>query len=223
MIMSQFPAPPHVDLAALRVDYSQRSLTETDIDADPVKTLQLWIDQAIAAEANEPNAMALATSHDNRPGVRMVLLKAVDSGGLSFFTNYHSRKAVELDANARAACVFWWPELQRQVRVEGMVKRTSPEESAAYFNSRPPMSRLGSAASPQSQVLASREELEKRFEDLQGQYPRGNIPCPAHWGGYRLTPHLIEFWQGRLSRMHDRIECTLDQQSGKWIFKRLAP
>jgi len=221
--MSQFPEPLHVDLAALRVDYSQRSLSEADIDGDPIKTLQVWIDEAVAAKTNEPNAMALATCDGRRPGVRMVLLKGIDAGGLTFFTNYQSRKAAELDSNANAACVFWWPQLHRQVRVEGSVLRTSVEESAAYFDSRPPMSRLGSAASPQSQVLASREELEERFADLQRQYPGGNIPCPPHWGGYRLTPHLIEFWQGRLSRMHDRIECALDRETGKWTTRRLAP
>jgi pyridoxamine 5'-phosphate oxidase len=210
------------DLAAMRVDYSQRSLSEQEVDADPVRQFKIWLDDAVAAEANEPNAMTLATStRQGVPSARVVLLKGVDESGFCFYTNYLSSKAIELNENPRAALAFWWPELQRQVRIEGAVARTSAAESDAYFNSRPPAARIGSAASPQSQPIASRAVLEERERALLGRYPDGNIPRPDHWGGYRVRPDRVEFWQGRPSRLHDRIDYVRD--GSRWRIRRLAP
>ncbi len=200
-----------------------RELSEQDVKPDPVGQLVQWLDEAIESKVNEPNAMVLATSDGTRPSARVVLLKSVNADGLVFFTNYHSRKASQMDGNPHAAVVLWWPELARQVRVEGTVARISAEESDEYFNSRPALSKVGSAASPQSQVIASREELERMFEELEEKYPDGNVPRPVHWGGYRLRPVAFEFWQGRLSRLHDRIEYSWNETQGGWVIKRLAP
>jgi pyridoxamine 5'-phosphate oxidase len=206
----------------LRRDYQAKSLSETDVDADPVKQFVRWLNEAIDAKATEPNAMTLATATpDGVPSGRIVLLKGVDADGFSFFTNYQSRKGQELEANPRAALVFYWPELERQVRVEGTVRRTTDEESDRYFTRRPPAARVGSAASPQSQVLASRAELDQRAADLLRQYPSGEVPRPDHWGGYRVVPTRVEFWQGRPSRLHDRIDYV--QRNGAWATRRLAP
>jgi pyridoxamine 5'-phosphate oxidase len=210
------------DLQRLRVEYSGRELLEDRVDADPIVQFRHWLDEALAASAGEPNAATLATCENNLPTARIVLLKGLEAGEFIFYTNYQSRKAHQLEANPHAAMVFWWPPLQRQVCVEGLVSRTSVEESRKYFQQRPLLSRLGSAASPQSQVIGSRQELQKRFEELSTQYPDGQIPCPSHWGGYRLKPSRIEFWQGRESRLHDRIEYLRDQ-SGQWKLRRLAP
>jgi pyridoxamine 5'-phosphate oxidase len=209
-------------LAELRVEYSQRTLSEQDVDPDPIKQLIRWLDEAVAAQVHEPNAMTVATCQGSRPTARIMLLKSVDQDGLVFFTNYQSRKAGQLDANPHAATVFWWPELQRQVRTEGTITRTSVKQSEEYFRQRPLTSRLGSAASPQSRVIASREELERRMEELAMQYPNGDVPCPPHWGGYCLRPHTIEFWQGRQSRLHDRLEYSWNDTAG-WVVRRLAP
>jgi pyridoxamine 5'-phosphate oxidase len=210
------------DLAKLRVEYSRQSLSEKNVDRDPVRQFIRWLDEAVAAGVNEPNAMAVATCDQQRPSVRILLLKHIDAEGLVFFTNYHSRKSSQLDVNPHAACVFWWPELERQVRVEGTVTRTSVQESMDYFQKRPPAARLGSAASPQSQVIGSRAELERRMEELSARYPDGNVPCPPHWGGYRVRPLTFEFWQGRESRLHDRIEYCWNEEAG-WVVRRLAP
>lgn len=211
------------DLARLRIEYQQRSLSETDVVDDPLQQFLLWLNEAIAAEAREPNAFTLATcSRDGFPSARIVLLKGIEAGALTFFTNYQSRKGLELEANPRAAMVFFWAELERQVRVEGTVARSSPEASAAYFASRPPAARIGSAASPQSQPIAARQVLVERERLLWEQFPTGDIPCPAHWGGFRITPNRMEFWQGRPSRLHDRIEYLLGEP-GTWTRRRLAP
>ncbi|HWE03465.1 MAG TPA: pyridoxamine 5'-phosphate oxidase [Tepidisphaeraceae bacterium] len=221
--MTDFSAQPRPDFSRLRIDYMQRSLDEKDADQDPIVQFTLWLNQAIAAAAHEPNAMTLATcTRDGVPSARIVLLKGVDERGLVFFTNYLSRKGRELDDNARAATVFYWPELERQVRVEGQASRTSASESADYFNSRPTDARYGSAVSPQSQPIASRRELEQRVQALRDRYPDGDVPCPPHWGGYRLRPTRMEFWQGRASRVHDRIE-YLRGGEGQWTRRRLAP
>lgn len=212
---------PQRDLAAMRQDYAQSSLDEHDVDPDPIRQLILWIDQATAAEVMEPNAMALATCDEGRPSVRIMLLKHIDADGLVFFTNYESRKGKELTADPQAAVAFWWPPLQRQVRAEGTVTRTSVEISRDYFNRRPVDARLGAVASPQSQIVKSREELEKRLAEVTPQYADGNVPCPAHWGGFRLKPRIIEFWQGRTGRLHDRI-AYFRNESG-WAIRRLAP
>lgn len=210
------------DLAKMRVDYGKRSLSEADVDRDPIRQLIRWLDDAVAAGANEPNAFTLATCSGAKPSARLVLLKGIDSDGLVFLTNYNSRKGIELAANPNAAAVFWWAELERQVRVEGTITRTSQAESSEQFNRRPPGARLASAASPQSQVIASREELERRVAELTAKYPAGDVPCPGHWGGYRLRPLTIEFWQGGRDRLHDRIEYAWNEQAG-WIIRRLAP
>jgi len=210
------------DFANLRRDYSKRSLDERDVHPDPVKQLVAWLREAVDAGADEPNAMTLATCDTTgAPSARMVLLKSVDASGLSFFTNYHSRKARELDANPRAALVFYWPELERQVRIEGSVTRTTDAESDEYFHKRPLDARIGAAASPQSEIVESRAILENQMQLLRQRHPAGDIPRPAHWGGYRITPTRFEFWQGRPSRLHDRIEYIRDNT--RWLIRRLAP
>jgi pyridoxamine 5'-phosphate oxidase len=219
----QHDAPRTPDLAGLRRDYMQRSLSEHEVDPDPVKQFIAWLHEAIDAGAAEPNAMTLATATPNGvPSARIVLLKRVDHDGFSFFTNYTSRKGRELDSNPRASLLFYWPELERQVRIDGAVTRTSEDESEAYFTSRPPDARIGSAASAQSEAVSSREELERAFEELRARYPHGNVPRPPQWGGFRVRAERMEFWQGRASRLHDRIEyvCTPD---GAWTTRRLWP
>lgn len=222
-IMNTQGAPQALDFAKLRREYMLRSLSERQVDPDPVRQFVAWLNEAIEAGAVEPNAMTLATcTNDGLPSARIVLLKGVDQDGFSFFTNYQSRKGRELDANPRAALLFYWPELERQVRIEGAVKRTSDDESEAYFNSRPPDARIGSAASAQGEVVASREALERAAALLRERYPHGNVPRPAHWGGYRVRPERLEFWQGRSSRLHDRIEYRRDEKGG-WEIRRLSP
>ena len=211
------------EFAKLRREYMRHALSARDAHPDPVKQFVTWLNEAIEAGAMEPNAMTLATSTpDGVPSARIVLLKRVGQDGLAFFTNYKSRKGRELDANPRASLLFYWPELERQVRVEGTVTHTTEEESEAYFSSRPPEARIGSAASTQSEVLSSREDLERAAAALRERYPDGNVPRPSHWGGYRVKPERIEFWQGRPSRLHDRIEYAKDQQ-GLWTIRRLSP
>jgi pyridoxamine 5'-phosphate oxidase len=211
-----------MSIADLRKDYTLNGLTEADAAPDPIEQFQAWFSQALAARLPEPNAMVLATvGADGQPSARVVLLKGVDERGFVFYTNYDSRKGRELEGGGRAALVFYWAELERQVRVEGVAERVSTEESDAYFASRPPGSRIGAAASPQSRVIASRDELERRVAELSAQHPQGDIARPAHWGGYRVRPAVVEFWQGRPSRLHDRIRYRLD--GGKWAMERLAP
>ncbi|HZL37333.1 MAG TPA: pyridoxamine 5'-phosphate oxidase [Tepidisphaeraceae bacterium] len=211
------------DFSRLRIDYKQRTLSEADVDADPILQFVRWLNEAIAAGANEPNAMTLASvSADGSPSARIVLLKRVDARGFAFFTNYLSRKGRELDADPRAALAFFWPELERQVRVEGRIERTSEAESDEYFNQRPLKSRIGAAASPQSETIASREILESLERAVAQRYPNGEVPRPRHWGGYCLRPTKVEFWQGRSSRLHDRIEYFLDD-AGQWRRRRSAP
>jgi len=214
--------PPPPDLMRLRVEYQQRALSEHEVDPDPIRQFHVWLQEAIDAGLPEPNAMTLATATpEGTPSARLVLLKQADHSGFAFFTNYLSQKARELERNPRAALVFYWPELERQVRVEGIAARTTDKESDDYFATRPPASRIGAAASPQSQPLASRAWLERRFAELRERYPDGDIPRPPHWGGYRVRPHRFEFWQGRRSRLHDRIEYLL--AAGVWTLRRLAP
>jgi pyridoxamine 5'-phosphate oxidase len=181
-----------------------------------------WFDDARAADLLEPSAMTLATATaDGVPSARMVLLRGVDQRGFVFYTNYESRKAAELAANPRAALVFWWGALQRQVRVEGPVQPTSQEESAAYFRTRPPGSRLSAWASPQSRVIPGREVLDQRVAELAARHPDGDVPLPPFWGGYRLVPEVVELWQQRPDRLHDRLRYT--RTPGGWRIERLAP
>jgi pyridoxamine 5'-phosphate oxidase len=198
-------------------------LDEQRIERDPIKQFQLWFDDAAVAGLPMADAMSLATvTPDGRPTARMVLLKQVDAEGFIFFTNYQSSKARQLEINPYAALVFYWPQLERQVRVEGKVAKTSAEESLAYFKTRPRESQIGAWASPQSEVISAREILEQRAHELEEQYCDREIDCPAHWGGYRLKPDRIEFWKGRVGRLHDRLLYEL-QPDGSWTIKRLAP
>ncbi len=210
-------------LAELRHEYALGALNEADVDPDPLKQFQRWLRQAINAQLPEPNAMTLATADRNgHPYARVLLLKDCDAEGFVFFTNYRSDKGRQLAENPRAALVFLWLELERQVRIEGTVGPISPAESEVYFRSRPRESRLGSLASRQSQVVAGRKVLDDRFQQLATQYPDDNIPMPNHWGGYRLRPEMLEFWQGRHGRMHDRLRYR-SQKSGDWLLERLEP
>jgi len=212
-----------VFLESLRSNYALSGLHETDLLETPFQQFQLWLEQAIAAELPEPNAMTLATlSEQGKPIARMVLLKGLDEKGFVFYTNYDSAKGKQLTETNWAALVFWWAGLERQVRVEGTVEKISPEESDAYFQSRPKASQLGAWASPQSQVIESRDVLEKRLAQLEEKYATEKVPRPSHWGGFRVIPTAIEFWQGRPSRLHDRIRYEFDEK-GDWFYQRLAP
>jgi pyridoxamine 5'-phosphate oxidase len=198
-------------------------LDEGLIDRNPISQFQSWFDDAISAKLPMPDAMSLATvTPDGRPTARMVLLKQVDADGFVFFTNYQSSKARQLEINPYAALVFYWPQLERQVRIEGKVNKISAEESAAYFKTRPRESQIGAWASPQSEVISAREVLEQRAHELASQYCDREIDCPTHWGGFRLKPDRIEFWKGRVGRLHDRILYEL-QPDETWTIKRLAP
>ena len=203
--------------------YSGEGLDENTADADPLRLFHLWFDDARAAGLPLPEAMTLATAtKDGRPSARLVLLKQADVQGFVFYTNYMSQKAQELDANPWAALVFYWPQLERQVRVEGLVSRVSTVESDEYFQTRPRESQIGALASPQSEVIPARELLQQRFAELEEFYGDREIQRPAHWGGYRLRPGRIEFWKGRPGRLHDRLLYE-SQADGSWTINRLAP
>jgi pyridoxamine 5'-phosphate oxidase len=209
------------DLAQLRKDYELKTLDEAQVDRDPLKQFGVWMVEAIHAQVPEPTAMTLATADaKGRPSGRIVLLKGLDAKGFVFFTNYESRKGRELAANPYAALTFLWKELERQVRIEGRIEKVTAEESRAYYETRPLGARIGAWASPQSKVIESRAWLEKRWAELSEQY--GEAPAlPPHWGGYRVVAQYIEFWQGRRSRLHDRV--TYTRQGEQWKLARLAP
>ena len=209
-------------LAQLRRDYVSQPLTEESVTADPLEQFQHWFHEALAAEQPDVEAMTLATlTEARRVSARIVLLKACDERGFVFFTNYQSNKGQELSQHPFAALTFYWHTLNRQVRIEGKVEQVSAAESAAYFQTRPRGSQIGAWASPQSQPIASRDVLETKVAELTQQYSSEPIPCPPFWGGYLLRPDRIEFWQGRESRLHDRILFTLE--NGQWQLARLAP
>lgn len=210
-------------VAAIRKEYAAETLLEKDVASSPIEQFQRWWDQALASEILEPNAMTLATaSADGFPSARIVLLKGFDEKGFVFFTNYQSFKGTQLAENPKACLVFFWKELERQVRITGLVSKLPGAESDEYFQSRPVGSRIGAWASPQSQVIDGREWLENAFENRKESFSKGDVPRPPHWGGYVVKPVMIEFWQGRFSRLHDRIQYTLEE-NGDWKIERLAP
>ena len=210
------------NLADLRKEYTRAGLTESDVAPDPVEQFRRWFDEALRAGLHEPNAMTVATAtSDGRPSARVVLLKGFDGRGFVFYTNYEGRKGRELEENPRAALLFYWGELERQVRIEGAVFRVSKDESDAYYASRPRGSRLGAWASEQSRVVEGREVLESRVGDLEAEYAGREVPRPVFWGGYRVEPEVAEFWQGRENRLHDRI--VYRRGDGGWEAERLQP
>ncbi|MEI6409299.1 MAG: pyridoxamine 5'-phosphate oxidase [Bacteroidota bacterium] len=212
-----------IDVSALRRNYALESLSESDVQPDPMAQFNKWFQEALNSSLPEPNAMTLATADkQGRPSARTVLLKAYDHAGFVFYTNYESKKGAELAENPFAALLFTWLELERQIRIEGAVTRVTETESTTYFQSRPKGSQIGAWASPQSRVIPGREVLEQNMEALRAQYADVEIlPKPAHWGGYVVQPEMIEFWQGRESRLHDRIRYRLE--NGVWTIERLAP
>lgn len=210
-------------VADIRKDYKQRTLSEDEVNNNPILQFNEWWKEALNAGIDEVNAMTLATaSADGVPSARIVLLKGFDDNGFVFFTNYNSYKGKNILENPRACLVFFWKELERQVRITGLTEKVSAAESDAYFNSRPEASRIGAWASPQSEVISSRKWLEEHERELVEQFKISPIGRPVHWGGYRVKPVTVEFWQGRPSRLHDRIQYSL-QENGDWKIERLAP
>ncbi len=210
------------DIAAIRTDYRLHTLEENEVTKDPLEQFSKWWKEALASEIGEVNAMTLATATpEGLPSARIVLLKSFDENGFVFFTNYTSAKGSQLERNPHAALVFFWKELERQVRIEGTAEKTDDKESDAYFLSRPAGSRLGAWASPQSRIITGRKVLEENMERYTLQF-EGNIPRPVFWGGYLVRPSSIEFWQGRSNRLHDRIRYQKSEK-GDWIIRRLAP
>lgn len=211
------------NVADLRLDYKLKSLDIVDIKLTPTEQFKIWFDEALSAEIREPNAMVLATADKTGvPNARVVLLKGFDEKGFVFYTNYDSVKGTELQENPFATLVFNWLDLERQIRIKGTVVKTSEEESATYFHSRPKSSQIGAWASPQSRVITARSVIEENQDYLTKEYKNSfELPCPEHWGGFRVQPQQIEFWQGRSSRLHDRIQYTL--VGNTWNIERLAP
>lgn len=212
-----------MSIADIRKEYRQRSLRESEADPNPFRQFHTWWQEALNSEIDEVNAMTVATaSADGVPSARIVLLKGFDERGFVFFTNYNSYKGKQLEENPRACLVFFWKELERQVRITGLVEKVSAQESDEYFNSRPEGSRIGAWASPQSTVIENREWLEKQRHELAKQFQTNPLTRPPHWGGYRVKPVTMEFWQGRPDRLHDRLLYTL-RANGSWVMERLAP
>jgi pyridoxamine 5'-phosphate oxidase len=222
---TQSPNPaglPAAEFQSLRKEYRQQELLEDKVHSDPFRQFQDWFAEAVATGRSEPNAMTLATvGTDSKPTSRVVLLKECDAEGFVFYTNYHSRKGRQIEMNPQVALSFYWPELERQIRIEGRAEKVSVAESDAYFAQRPAGSQLGAIISPQSEVIPDRNWLESQLSEAQSHYGTGEIPRPAHWGGYRVIPERIEFWQGRPSRLHDRLVYRRIDQ--RWKCQRLAP
>ncbi len=214
----------NVSIADIRKDYKLRSLDESDVAGNPIDQFTRWWDEAIKSNIDEVNAMTLATAtKTGMPSARIVLLKGYDANGFVFFTNYESQKGKELAENPQAALVFFWKELERQVRIDGIIEKVAAIESDAYFQSRPAGSRIGAWASPQSKQISGREVIENNYRVFEEKFPDPEaIPRPLHWGGYIVKPHTIEFWQGRSSRMHDRIQYKIEA-GNQWAIQRLAP
>lgn len=211
-----------MELADLRRDYSLTELSRSSVDSDPFAQFAKWMSEAMDSAVIEPTAMTVSTvDAEGRPSSRVVLLKGFDSNGFVFFTNYESRKGTELTANPHTSLHFFWPDLERQIIISGIAEKVAREESEAYFASRPLESRIGAWASNQSRELANREELESRVAEVRERFSDGDIPCPPFWGGFRVTPTRIEFWQGRKSRLHDRIVYELADE--RWKISRLSP
>jgi pyridoxamine 5'-phosphate oxidase len=217
MIESQ----PSVDVAALRRNYTRAGLRRGDLAAQPIDQFRQWFNEAVAAEIFEPNAMVLSTTNGHRPSSRTVLLKAFDSRGFVFFTNYESRKARDIAADAHVSLLFPWYVLERQLTIMGRAEKISTAESLAYFASRPFGSRLGAWVSQQSSVISSRKLLEMKWDEMRHKFGRGEIPLPDFWGGFRVVPSEVEFWQGRENRLHDRFRYTL--RDDDWLIERLSP
>lgn len=214
--------PATLDLAALRESYTRAGLTEAEAELDPFALFSRWFEEAVTARVPEPNAMTLATvGEGGQPSARIVLLKELDAEGFVFYTNYESRKGRDLAAFPHAALVFWWVALERQIRVEGAAERVSAEVSDAYFAARPRGSQLGAWASEQSRRVENREALAARLAELEAQFANREVPRPPHWGGYRVRPTRLEFWQGRPSRLHDRLVYIREEDT--WRRERLAP
>ncbi|MCG9900287.1 MAG: pyridoxamine 5'-phosphate oxidase [Hydrotalea sp.] len=214
----------NTDIASIRKDYQKRSLDEKDVAPNPMQQFDIWWQEAIGSNIDEVNAMTLATvDKEGIPDARTVLLKGLDENGFVFFTNYESSKSKQLEEQPSCAVLFFWKELERQVRIRGIAEKISTEESVAYFNSRPDGSKIGAWASPQSWVVAGKAWLEQTFDYYLERFKHGEIPKPPHWGGFRIIPNQIEFWQGRPNRMHDRIRYTKDKDQENWTIERLAP
>ena len=212
-----------MSIANIRKDYMLQSLSENEVEYNAIRQFDKWWQEAVDSQIDEVNAMTLATANSQGiPSARIVLLKGYDANGFVFFTNYNSHKANDIEDNPNACLVFFWKELERQIRITGSIEKIGEKESDEYFHSRPFISRIGAWASDQSSVIESRESLEEKFKSLEETYSNKEILRPPHWGGYRVIPRQIEFWQGRSGRLHDRIEYTLEKEN-TWVFKRLSP
>jgi len=210
------------NIAKIRHDYNFRGLHEGDLKHNPLDQFKLWFDEAVSAGITEPNAMTLSTVFNGRPSARIVLLKDLDLKGFTFFTNYNSKKGREIESDPQVALTFFWKEFERQVRIEGKAEKTTDQESSEYFAIRPRGSQIGAWTSYQSEVIESREYLENKTKEIEQEFSGQEVPRPPHWGGYRVVPDYIEFWQGRPSRLHDRLT-YVKTEKGSWMIERLSP